>query len=128
MDQSIAGDSPTRYHLEAAIASWHTLKQPPPEKWQAILVLYNKLLDINPSPVVALNRIYAYWKVNGATAALTELLGQKLPETQFYYTLLGDLYAATDSKLATDCYHKALKFTNNIAEEQFIKKKLQLAT
>lgn len=128
MDRSIAGDSPTRYHLEAAIASWHTIKQPPPEKWQAILVLYNKLLDINPSPVVSLNRVYAYWKVNGAAAALTELMGQKLPETQFYYTLLGDLYAATGSALAADCYHKALKFTNNIAEAQFIRKKLQLAS
>jgi len=47
------GSKISRYHLEANIAYWYTIKSPMPEKWENILQLYNKLLQIEYSPIAA---------------------------------------------------------------------------
>src|SRR5690606_12899932 len=49
-------EKPSRYHLEAGIAYWHTVKADTHEKWENILQLYNNLLMLEYSPVAALNR------------------------------------------------------------------------
>ena len=54
----------TKYHSEASIAYWHCTKLDSKDKWQNILQLYNKLLLIDYSPIVALNRTYALSKAN----------------------------------------------------------------
>ena len=56
------GKELNRYHVEAAIAYWHTIKNDDKEKWEKILQLYNQLLSISYSPVNALNRTYAISK------------------------------------------------------------------
>ena len=50
------GNEVSKYHLEAGIAYWHTTPTGQ-NKWQHILQLYNQLIDINYSPVTALNRV-----------------------------------------------------------------------
>ena len=55
----------SRYHLEAAIAWWHTNPQDSREKWENILLLYNRLLLLEYSPIAALNRAYAFARVYG---------------------------------------------------------------
>lgn len=50
------GTGISKYHLEAGIAYWHTMKEDTKEKWENILQLYNRLLQIEYSPVAALNR------------------------------------------------------------------------
>lgn len=62
---SAAGNEITSYHLEARIAYWHCIKEDTEEKWQSILELYDRLLQINYSPSVALNRLFALYKVKG---------------------------------------------------------------
>ena len=47
----------TKYHLEAGISFWHTQKESA-LKWENILQLYNHLLQIEYSPIAALNRTY----------------------------------------------------------------------
>lgn len=63
--KAATGNKLSKYHLEAAIAYWHTSKTEIKEKWDNILQLYNKLLQIEYSPIVALNRTYALSKTNG---------------------------------------------------------------
>ncbi len=66
------GDQLTRYHLEAAIAYWHTIKTDSAEKWENVLQLYNKLLILEYSPMAALNRTYALAKADGKEKAIIE--------------------------------------------------------
>ncbi len=63
----------TRYHLEAEIASHHALADSYQETdWQSILDCYDALLDVNPSPVVAVNRLVPLLQVRGPECALAE--------------------------------------------------------
>ena len=61
--QASHGNTISKYHLEAGIAYWHTIKADTKEKWENILQLYNHLLQIQYSPVAALNRTFALSKV-----------------------------------------------------------------
>ena len=62
LKQSAQGNKLSKYHLEASIAYWHTIKEDTKEKWENILQLYNQLLQLQYSPVAALNRTYALSK------------------------------------------------------------------
>jgi RNA polymerase sigma factor (sigma-70 family) len=71
MGASAGASELSRYHLEAGIAACHTLATSDDEtNWTEILGLYDMLLSISPSPVVALNRAVALARVNGAEAGL----------------------------------------------------------
>ena len=68
------GDAVTSYHLQAEIASCHSLADSWADTdWPRILDRYDALLSIQPSPIVALNRVVAYAEVHGPGAALREL-------------------------------------------------------
>jgi len=84
LEQSLQGNELSTYHLEARIASWHCVKEDRPEKWAAILNLYNQLIRINHSPSVALNRIYALEKAEGPTAALAAAHNLRLEQNNQY--------------------------------------------
>jgi len=63
---SASGDEMTTYHIEAAIAACHAVAPSFEETdWQRIVSLYDDLLDINPSPVAALNRAVAVAMAEG---------------------------------------------------------------
>ena len=74
LEKSAAGSRLTRYHLEAGIAAAHALA-PNFEQtnWPHILELYDALLALDPSPVVALNRAVALAQVRGAVAGLAAI-------------------------------------------------------
>ena len=76
------GSNISRYHLEANIAYWHTIKEDTPEKWDNILQLYNHLLMLEYSPIAALNRTYVLSKVKGKEAAIIEAEKLKLDDQQ----------------------------------------------
>ena len=63
--ESAKGQEISKYHIEASIAYWHTTKIENTAKWENILQLYNQLLQIEYSPITALNRTYALSKVVG---------------------------------------------------------------
>jgi len=104
---SAAGDR-SRYHLEAAIAWWHTQQGDTLEKWENILRLYNQLLVIEYSPMAALNRAYAYARVYGNEKAIAEAEGLQLSGNLFYHSLLGELYTGIDGGAAIRHLEKAL--------------------
>lgn len=89
LGRSAEGDAMTTYHVQAAIAALHA-GAPSPEatRWDVILRLYDDLMAIHPSPLVALNRAVALAKVSGAAAALDALTALEAePPLRNYYLL-----------------------------------------
>lgn len=125
---SAEGNEITSYHLEAAIAYHHCIKEDSAEKWEEILQLYNRLLMINYSPAVALNRTYALYKANGREKALAEAVKLRLDDNHFYHLLLAELYTGTDNTKARLSFEKALALAKTEAEKQLINEKLHKLT
>ncbi len=119
-----SGNKLSKYHLEAAIAYWNTHKADTKEKWENILQLYNRLLQIEYSPIAALNRTYALAKANGKQEAITEAEKLNLADNHFYFTLLGELYTDIDNKKAKQHFEKALVLAKTQTDKQTIQKKI----
>ncbi|RBL90185.1 RNA polymerase sigma factor [Chitinophaga flava] len=120
------GNTITKYHLEAGIAYWHTIKANTPEKWENILQLYNHLLTLEYSPVAALNRTYALSRANGKEAAIKEARKLELNDHYMYHLLLGELYAGIDNKVAIASLKKALALSHSPADKKVITHKIEL--
>ena len=120
------GEELTRYHLEAAIAFWHTQKADTIEKWESILQLYNKLLILEYSPMAALNRTYALAKADGKEAAIIE--AEKLTQltnSHLYHSLLGYLYTGVDNEMALQHLQSALRLAKTTEEKNRIRKNIK---
>lgn len=124
LKESSRGSLLSKYHLEASIAYWHTIKADTKEKWENILQLYNKLLQVEYSPIAALNRTYALAKANGREEAIAEAEKLQLTDNHYYYTLLGELYRGVDDEKAKYNLEKALSIARTQADRQTISKKL----
>lgn len=62
LQQASKWEITSKYYLEASIAYWHTVGNDNKDKWTSILNLYEALLSVDNSPIVALNRILHYPK------------------------------------------------------------------
>ena len=124
LSKSSTGNTLSKYHLEAGIAYWHTQKKDSPEKWQHILELYNNLIILEYSPIVALNRTFALSKVNGKKEAIIEAEKLNLTDNHFYYSLLGNLYTDVDNKKAHQHFETALGLAKTTAEKNIINKNI----
>jgi RNA polymerase sigma-70 factor (ECF subfamily) len=118
------GSQLSKYHLEAGIAYWHTHKADTPEKWENILQLYNHLLQLEYSPVAALNRTYVLSKANGKVEAIIEAEKLALDPLFQYHLLLGELYTGVNNTRAVECFEKALTLTHSAADKKIIAKKI----
>jgi RNA polymerase sigma factor (sigma-70 family) len=125
LNRASQGGVISKYHLEAGIAYWHTHKEDTPEKWESILQLYNRLLQINYSPVAALNRTFALSKVYGKAAAITEAEKLQLHTNHYYFTLLGELYTGTDKEKAKAYFTQAIALAKTQADKKTLTVKLQ---
>lgn len=119
------GNQISKYHFEAGIAYWHTIKADTKEKWENILQLYNQLLKIEYSPIAALNRTFALSKANGKEAAISEAEKLNLTGNHFYFTLLGELYIGIDNIKAKENFEKAVSLARTITDKQTIQKKIE---
>lgn len=119
------GNKLSKYHIEASIAYWHTIKADTKEKWDNILQLFNQLLQIEYSPIAALNRTYALSKASGKTAAIIEAEKLNLTGNHFYFTLLGELYKNIDNAKAKMNFEKALLLAKTQTDIQTIEKKIE---
>lgn len=122
--QSAKGQEITKYHLEASIAYWHCTKTETSNKWQNILQLYNRLLLIDYSPIVALNRTLALSKVHGKEVAINEAEKIDLKDNHLYFSLLGNLYSDIDNSKAIKNYEIALNLATTNADKSTISKRL----
>ncbi|HEV9037280.1 MAG TPA: DUF6596 domain-containing protein, partial [Puia sp.] len=121
---SASGGEMSSYHLEARIASWHCLKEDSPEKWEDILELYDRLLKVNYSPGVALNRTYALYKAKGKKEALAAAEQLKGEHNHFYFVLLGELYRGIDDTKARWNFQQAISLARTQTEKRIIEEKI----
>ena len=126
LHQSAQGNAVSKYHLEANIAYWHTIKADTKEKWENILHLHNHLLVTEYSPIAALNRTYALSKVKGDAAAIAEAEKLNLTGNHFYHVLLGELYKGTDPHKSKEHFQKALSLAKTQTDKQTIQSKLDI--
>jgi RNA polymerase sigma-70 factor (ECF subfamily) len=89
--------------------------------WRQILALYDQLLAVAPSPVVALNRAVAVGEVEGAEAALATLDALHLDNYHLYHAIRADLLR----RLGRDAeailsYDAGIALTANMAERSFL--------
>jgi predicted RNA polymerase sigma factor len=124
LNQSSVGDTLTKYHLEAGIAYWHTIKADSAEKWENILFMYNHLLLIEYSPIAALNRTYALAKARGKKEAIIEAEKINLTGNHLYHSLLGELYTGIDNTKAIAHFHNALALAKSTADKLIISNKI----
>jgi RNA polymerase sigma factor (sigma-70 family) len=123
--RSASGAVLSKYHLEANIAYWHCVKEDTPEKWENILQLYNRLLQLEYSPIAALNRTFALAKATGRAEAIVEAEKLQLTDNRFYFTLLGELYSGIDDQKAVQHFRKAVALSKTQAERQLLEKKIR---
>lgn len=124
LSQSSTGNTLSKYHLEAGIAYWHTQKKDTPEKWEHILELYNNLIILEYSPIVALNRTYALSKVIGKQGAIAEAEKLQLTDNHFYYSLLGNLYSGYDNQKALQHFQTAFGLAKTNSDKNIINKNM----
>lgn len=124
LSQAATGNRLSKYHLEAAIAYWHTQKEDSGQKWESILELYNNLLILEYSPIAALNRTFALAKARGKSEAIAEAEKLQLNDNHFYYSLLGNLYAGTDNQKALENFRAALTLAASASDKAIIVKNI----
>jgi len=118
------GNKVSKYHIEAGIAYWHTIKADSTEKWENILQLYNQLLQIEYSPIAALNRTFALSKANGKPEAIKEAEKLNLSDNHFYFMLLGELYSGIDDEKAKQNFFRALSLAKTQPDKMSIQKRI----
>jgi RNA polymerase sigma-70 factor (ECF subfamily) len=129
--RAAAGDELTTYHLEAAIAAHHAKAASGGDTdWTAILGLYDQLLALNPSPIVALNRAVALAGLRGPEAGLAAVAEiETHPALADYYLLpatRADLFARLgDTQQAAECYRQALARPCSEPERRFLQRRLE---
>jgi RNA polymerase sigma-70 factor (ECF subfamily) len=118
------GETASKYHIEASIAYWMTIKQDSKEKWEQVLKLYNLLLFQEYSPIAALNRTFALSKVYGNQIAIAEAEKLKLESNPFLFSLLAELHKETDRKKTIEYLEKAKEASNSKAQKDLISRKI----
>lgn len=128
--QCAEGSRMSAYHVQAAIAATHAgASAPEAIDWQVILNLYDQLMAVSPSPVVALNRAVAISKLDGPRAAL-DALGPLLADRTLrnYYLLPAVqghfLLDLGEKQAAADCFRRAIALPCSEPEKRFLRKKL----
>jgi predicted RNA polymerase sigma factor len=96
LELSAQGPELSELHLEAAIAAVHAdARRVEDTGWPEIVMLYDRLLRMHPSPVVALNRAIALGQSEGPERGLAAIAAiddrERLSEYPFYFAALGEL-------------------------------------
>ena len=129
--QSTAGDEASEYHLQAAITACHCAAQDyESTDWPRILGLYDRLIEIDDSPVVALNRAVAVAAVHGPGAGIEaiEAIHKREQLNSYYlvYATLGEFETRLDNrKAAANYFRQALELVTIESEQTFLTKKLR---
>ncbi len=129
--QSASGEEVTAYHLQAGIAACHcaAIKYESTD-WPRILALYDRLIQIDNSPVVALNRAVAIAEVHGPQAGIDAVEAVQDNQQLGSYYLLYAVLAEFESQLndlfaAASHLRKALQLTGLKSEQSFLLSRLR---
>ena len=129
--RSAAGEELTQYHLQAGIAACHcAAKDYESTDWRQILSLYDRLVDFDNSPVVALNRAIVVANLHGPKAGLDAVAvidnKEKLDSYYLFYAVLGEFEAQLKDPLAAAGYfRKSLQLVDTRSERLFLSKRFR---
>jgi RNA polymerase sigma-70 factor (ECF subfamily) len=115
------------YRLQAAIAACHAAAPRAEDTdWPQIAALYGRLLELQPSPVVALNRAVAVAMADGPDAGLRLLdpLTSDLDRYHLFHAARADLLRRAGRPEAADAYRRALELVTNDAERRYLGSRL----
>lgn len=131
LDCSATGDELTSFHLEAAIAAEHVRAANLADtNWPTIVTLYDRLMALEPSPVVELNRAIAIGERDGAAAGLAALRAiadhERLAEYPFYHAAIAELELrlgrVTDAR---EDFAAAIRVSRNAMERRFLERRVR---
>src|SRR5262245_49140607 len=131
LDLSASGNEVTAYHLEAAIAVVHAnARNLEDTDWKRIVALYDSLLTIRPTPVIALNRAIAVAQCEGPVRGIEEIETipgrDSLDRYPFYPATLGDLELRCGRhEVAAGHFRDAIALARNPTERQFFEQRLR---
>jgi RNA polymerase sigma factor (sigma-70 family) len=130
LDLSAEGAEVTEYHIEAGIAAVHA-SAPTVQNtnWQEIISLYDALMEIRPTPIVALNRAIAVGQRDGADRGLREMRtipdADRLAKYPFYYAAFAEFELQNGQiEDAVGHFEIALKYARNQMERQFFENRI----
>lgn len=118
-----------RYQLEAAVQSAHVVRRlGGPADWAAIERIYDALLALTGSPVIAVNRAVALAETEGPAAGLEALAAvagdRRLAEYQPYWAARAELLArAGDREAADEAYERAIGLERDAAVRRFLERR-----
>jgi RNA polymerase sigma-70 factor (ECF subfamily) len=126
--ESAEGDDVSEYHIQAAIAAHHSGADVNEADWKSILGLYDDLIALNPSPIVALNRVVALAEVRGAAAGLEQIAELEMDDRLRGYYLLPAvhghlLYKSGDRQSAAKYFRTAVACACSAPERRFLERK-----
>jgi RNA polymerase sigma-70 factor (ECF subfamily) len=130
LERSASGRELTDYHVEAAIACVHTSAPSLEETdWATLVSLYDKLMAIRPSPVVALNRAIAISRREGPQRGMEEIRAiqnlERLANYPFYHAAIGE-FESEQGHLGEARKHftAALERARNPMERAFFERRM----
>ena len=130
LNRSATGSQLSEYHVEAAIAAVHAkASRAEDTDWNRIVELYDMLMTIRPSPVVALNRAIGVAQSEGAQRGLEEIRAiegvERLMAYPFYYAARAELeHRCHRLDLAREHFHAALAKARSPMERRFLQQRL----
>lgn len=130
LDKAMGLERPGPYQIQAAIASLHnSVDSFAKTDWTQICALYDRLFDMRPNPVVALNRAVAIAMAEGAAAGLDALveLEDDLAEYPWFHSSRAELLVRLNRfSEATTAFRRAIELTNNTDSREFLEERLAL--
>jgi len=122
----LARNQPGPYQIQAAINAVHSdARAAADTDWRQILMLYDQLMAVAPTPVAALNRAVAVAEVDGPHAALTIVDGLDLERYYLFHAIRADLLRRLGrSSEAARAYDAAIERCDNTAERDFLRRRL----
>ncbi len=125
--QCLRRNQPGPYQIQAAIQAVHSdAPSAADTDWSQIVQLYDQLLAMAPTPVVALNRAVAVAEVQGPAAALSLIEGLDLDGYYLLHAIRADLLRRLGRNAeAALAYGEAISRTDNAAERELLRRSLQ---
>ena len=129
VERALRMRQPGPYQLQAAIAALHAQAQTAKETdWAQIVALYEKLLERNPSPVIALNRAAAVAMSAGPEEGLRQMaaLASALDGYHLFHASRADLFRRLGRRAdAVEAYRRALDLAANPVEREFLTRRVR---
>lgn len=118
-------NEPGEYQIQAAISAVHADARTADETdWRQILELYDQLMAVAPSPIVALNRAVVVAEVEGVDAGLRIVDGLELERYHLHHAIRADLLRRMGRDAEAACaYQAAIERTENAAERAFLERR-----